>query len=418
MTGETNIKITKASEEPGATSLKVEVPVERVQAAETKAASRYAKRAKLPGFRAGKAPMALIRKRYRDAIRETVLREVIGASWQAAMEQEGLEPITDPRVKDLKFEDGTPITFELMVEVKPELELERLGGFQLTRKVRQITDEMVDSQIEELRRDRGPWVPTDRETPKVGDLVSVSITPLEEGNAGESRDYQLVLGKGQAIPDLEDRIMTLSRGGTVDAAVRFPDDYPDESKRAQARSVRIMLSEIKTQQLPEVNEDFARELGEFDSVDALRAAVRSDLEADARREADAEVRAQLMEQIVEANGIRAPRPMVQRALSAFAQAYEVPDDRLQQFATEFGPIAERQVGRDLVIDHVARAHDLKATDEEIDRRIEEIAKRRKAKPAEVYASLQKGGRLPELERNITEEKVFGFLLGQSTIKDR
>jgi trigger factor len=418
MTVETDIKITKASEEPGATSLKVEVPVERVHAAETKAASQYAKRAKLPGFRAGKAPMALIRKRYREAIRESVLRDVIGASWQAAMDQEGLQPITDPRVKDLKFEDGAPITFELMVEVKPELKLERLGGFQLTRRVRRVTDEMVEGQIDELRRDRGPWVPADRERPEMGDLVSVSITPLEEGTAEESRDYQLVLGQGQAIPDLEERIMTLSRGETVDATVRFPDDYPDETKRTQARSVRVMLSEIKTQQLPDLTEDFARELGDFDSVEALRAAVRSDLEADGRREADAELRGQLVDQIVEANDIQAPRPMVQRALSAFAQAYEVPDDQLQQFATEFGPIAERQVKRDLIIDHVARAHDLKATEEEIDRRVEEIAKRRKAKPGEVYASLQKAGRLPELERNTTEEKVFSFLLEQSIVKDQ
>lgn len=418
MAVEAEIKITKASEEPGATSLKVEVPVERVHAAETKAASQYAKRAKLPGFRAGKAPMSLVRKRFREAIRESVLRELIGESWQTAVDQEGLRPIADPRVKDLKFEEGAPITFELMVEVQPELELKRLGGFKLTRKVRPVADEMVERRLEDLRRDRAPWIPTEREKPQMGDLVSVSIATLEDGQAEELRDYQLVVGQGQAIPDLENHILTLTRGKTGDTTVRFPDDYPDETKRGQARSVRISLNEIKAQQLPDLNDDFAREVGDFDSVEALRGALRSELEADARHETEAELRRQVIEEIVDANGIQAPRPMVQRALSAFAQAYKVPDERLQQFAAEFGPIAERQVMRDLIIDYVRREQGLEATEVEIDNRIEEIATRRKVKPAEVYASLQKAGQIPELERNIIEEKVFSYLVAQSAVKDQ
>lgn len=418
MAVEADIKITKASEEPGATSLKVEVPVERVHAAETKAASQYAKRAKLPGFRAGKAPMSLVRKRYREAIRESVLRELIGESWQAAVDQERLHPIADPRVKDLKFEDGAPMTFELQVEVQPELELKRLGGFNLTRTVRPVTEEQVEGRLEDLRRDRAPWVPAEREKPQTGDLVSVSIATLEDGKAEEPRDYQLVVGQGQAIPELEDRILTLSRGETADATVRFPEDHSDETKRGEARSVRISLNEIKAQQLPDLNDDFAREVGDFDSVEALRRAVRSEIEADARHEADAELRRQVIDQIVDANDIQAPRPMVQRALSAFAQAYKVPDERLQEFAAEFGPIAERQVMRDLIVDYVRREQGLEATEGEIDNRIEEIATRRKVKPAEVYASLQKAGQIPELERNIIEEKVFSYLVAQSAVKDQ
>lgn len=415
MAVETPIKITKSAEEPGATSLKVEVPVDRVQAVESKALSQYAKRAKLPGFRAGKAPLALVRKRYREAIRESVLREIIGESWRVALDQEGLQPIADPRVRDLKFEDGVPVTFELMVEVKPELDLERLGGFKLSRRVQPITDEVVTTQLDQLRRDRAPWVPVERDHAQVGDLVSVSIATIENGQAGESKDYQLVMGEGQAIPDVEERIMTLKRGETTDATVRFPDDYPDESKRGEARSVRITVHEIKVQQLPDLTDDFARELGEFDSVESLRAAVKSDLENEAAREADAEVRRKLIDQVIEANKLEAPRPMVQRALSAFAQAYQVPDERLQQFAAEFGPIAERQVKRDLIIDHVAERFELKSTEEDLDRRVQEIASRRNAEPGQVYASLQKAGRLHELERNLTEEKVFAYLLEQSSV---
>lgn len=416
-TAESDIRITRTGEEPGEKSLRVEVPVQRVAAAERRAAAEVAKQAKLPGFRAGKAPLTVVRRKFRGAIRENVLRELIGESWEAAIAQESLQPIADPRVRDLKFEDGAPVTFELLVEVKPTLELPRLGGYHLDRSVATVTDEMVDRQVDDVRRERAPWVPAEEERPRTGDLVSVSIATYEDAAAQDPRDYQLVLGQGQAIPDMEARLLDMRRGETADAEVRFPDDYPDETKRGQRRRVRITLQEIKQQQLPPLGDDFARELGDFDSLDALRAAVRADLEAEAAREADADIRRRLIDEIVAANNVQAPRPMVRRALGAFAQAYEVPDDRFERFVTEFGPLAERQVKRELILDHVAQQQGLKATDEDLDKRIEDMARRRQVEPGQVYASLQKAGRLRELERTLTEEKVFAYLLSESTVRD-
>jgi trigger factor len=260
-------------------------------------------------------------------------------------------------------------------------------------------------------------VPTAEERAQHGDLVSVSIATYEGTETKDPQDYQLVLGQGQAIPDMEARILEMRRGEVAEADVGFPDDFPDETKRGQRRRVRIALQEIKRQQLPPLGDDFAREQGDFDSLAALRTAVREDLEAEAAREADADVRRRLIDEIVAANNVQAPRPMVRRALRAFAQAYEVPDDRFERFVTEFGPIAERQVKRDLIIDHVAQQQGLKATDEDIDERIEDIARRRRVEPGQVYASLQKAGRLRELERTLTEEKVFAYLQSQSTVRD-
>ncbi len=423
MATETNdIQIKPVGEEPGTKSLKVEVPLDRVKAVEARAASHYAKRAKLPGFRKGKVPLSVIRRRYRDAIRESVIRELIGDSWKAAIDQENLKPIADPRVRDLKFEEGSPVTFELQVDVKPEITLARLGGFRLSRKVQPVTDEMVDGQIDHLRRQKAPWVPVDGERPAPGQLVSVSIATMGQGEEGEQREeearqYQVVLGAGQAIPDVEERIMTLTPGETVQTTVRYPDDFADETKRGQTRSVRISLHEIKRQELPGLTDEFARELGDFGSVGELRAAVHADIEAGARREADAELRRQLIDQIVAANSLEAPPPLIQRVLSAYAQAYEIPDDQLEKFAAEFAPMAERQVRRDLIIDHVAERESLTATEEEVDQRIAEIAQRRNTEPAQVYASLQKANQLKELERNLTEEKVFSYLLEQSTVTD-
>jgi trigger factor len=257
----------------------------------------------------------------------------------------------------------------------------------------------------------------EEERPKPGELASVTIATLAEGESDEPRQYQVVLGSGQAIPDLEEEIMKLTPGQTADASVRYPDDFPEEAKRGQTRAVRITLHEVKRQELPALTDEFAREVGDFESADALRSAIREDLEAHAGREADAEVRRQLIEQIIAANGLEAPRPLVQRVLSAYAQSYEIPDEQLEKFATEFGPVAERHVQRDLILDHVAGEENLTATEEDVDRRIEEIAKRRNAEPAQVYASLQKANQLREIERSLTEEKVFEHLLEHSTVTD-
>jgi trigger factor len=157
-------------------------------------------------------------------------------------------------------------------------------------------------------------------------------------------------------------------------------------------------------------------MGDFESLEALRAAVAKDLAKEAEREADAKVRAELVEQIVQANNVVAPRPLVDRALALYAQAYEVPEERWQQFAQEFRTAAESQVRRDLVLDYVVESQQLRATEAELDQRIQELADRRGMPAAQLYASLEKAKRLRDVARSITEEKVFAYLLSQSTVE--
>jgi len=411
-----DIVVKKTHAEPGETSLAVTVPPESVRAAEERATRAYQQRARLPGFRPGKAPAAVVRKKFAEDIRQQALQELVQESWRAAVEQEKLKPIADPHIHNLKWEEGAPVTFELHVEVKPELKLERLGGFRLTRTVPAVTEAQVDAQLNELREQRAPWTPVLGEKPKSKDLVHVTIATREGTDAKDPQPYQLVLGEGRAIPEVEERIMGLVPGETVDATVRFPDDFAEEAKRGQTRDVRITLQEVKQQQLAELDDAFAREVGDFESLAALRQAVTEDLRKEAERDADAKVRAELIEQIVSANTVTAPRPLVERALYVYAQAYGVPEERWPKFAEEFRPVAEAQVRRDLVLDHVMDAQQLRATEAELEQRIQELAERRGMPPGQLYASLEKAKRLRDVERSITEEKVFAFLLSQSTVE--
>ena len=413
-----DIQIKKTGEEPGAASLVVTVPPEHVREAEERATADYQRRARLPGFRRGKAPAGIVRKQFADDIRQQALQELIRESWSIALEQEKLKPIADPHIHNLKWETGAgaPVTFEFHVEVKPDIKLERLANFRLTRTVPKVTDEMVAAQLNELRGQRAPWLPVTGEKPKPRDLVQVTIATREGAQVKDPQPYQLVLGEGRAIPELEERIMGLLPGETIDTIVRFPDDFADEAKRGQTRDIRVTLHEVKRQQLAELDDAFAREVGDFDSLEALRRAAREDLEQEAAREADARVRGELIEQIVAANRVVAPRPLVERVLYAYAQAYSIPEERWEQFATEFQSVAEAQVRRDLVLDAVVERHGLRATPEELDGRIRELAGRRGMPAEQLRASLEKAKRLRDVERSLTEEKVFTFLLSQSTVE--
>ena len=410
------ILIKKTAEEPGAASLTVTVPVEHVREVEERATSDYQRRARLPGFRKGKAPPALVRKQFAEDIRKYALEEMIRESWKAALAQEALKPVADPHIHNLKWDAGAPLTFEFHVEVKPDLTLERIGKFQLKRTVPKVTEDQALAQLNELREQKAPWTPVAGEKPRLKDLVHVTIATREGGEAKDPQPYQLVLGEGRAIPEVEERIMGLLPGETVDATVRFPSDFPEEAKRGQSRDVRITLHEVKRQQLPELDDAFAREVGDFESLEALRRAVREDLEKDAAREADAQVRRDLIDQIVQANRVVAPRPLVERAVYTYAQAYGIPEDRWADFSREFAPVAEAQVRRDLILDWLVEHHDLRATDAEVEQRIAELAARRGTPVAELRASLEKAKRLRDLERGLTEEKVFTFLLSQSTVE--
>ena len=181
--------------------------------------------------------------------------------------------------------------------------------------------------------------------------------------------------------------------------------------------MRVTLQEVKRKELPPLEDAFAREVGEFESLEALRAAIREDLVKEATRDADRQVRADLLQQLAQANNVDAPPSMVERFTRAYARVYEIPEARLEGFRTEFRPVAEAQVKRDLILDTVGEAHQLRATEAELDQRVASLAEARQTSPAQLYASLQKADRLGEIERSITEEKIFNFLLSQSTVEE-
>ena len=411
-----DIQITTKKSEGVERLLEVSVPLATVNEAEEQSARRYAASVRLPGFRPGKAPPAMVRKRFKDAIRQQVLETLVQDAFKEVMEREKLDVAAQPHVHDVKFEEGQPLTFELHLEVRPKLELARTEGFRVTRNDTAVTDDTVAQQLETLRDQKASWAPVE-EQPIEGDMVKVLLaTPeAEGGEMPEGSPYNLVLGGGQAIPGVEELVMELKPGETKERVVKWPDDFPDEAQRGQTKNVRVTLQEVKRKSSPALDDAFAREVGDFDSIDALTTAVRADLEEHAKRDADALVRQQLLDEIAGANPFDVPPSWVNRMIDAYMEAYKIPPEQREQFGGEFAAVAEKQVRRDMLIDALAEQNELTATEKDVDDRVASVAEQRGTDPGQVYASLQKAGRLPEIERSITEEKVFEWLIARNEI---
>ena len=398
--------------------MNVIVPASVVRTEEHKAAQQLASRARLKGFRKGKVPTRMIESRFSGALRQEALDRLIGDAYRRALASENLQPISEGQVERVDYQPEADLSFSIAFDVRPDFSLTKLGGFTVERPTPRVGAEHVDEILARLQEQAGVWKPAEAGRPEDKDLVSVEIARLGEDPEAQGRSYDFVLGRGDAIADIEAAIETLEPGGSGEFDVTFPDDFPDESRRGVTERIRIKLTRRRTLELPDLDDDLARQVGDFDTLEDLRANIRKDVERDADEQAESVVRGRLLELLLEANPFDVPVSMVDRYAEAIVgEESGVPADKMTEIRDQIRPEAERVVKRILLIERIAETQSLGATEEDIDERIEQIAETSGANPAKVYADLQKAGRIETLERELTERKVFDFLKGQSAITE-
>lgn len=399
-------------------TLNVTVPADLVESERSNIAKKLAARIKLPGFRKGHVPKGVLEKRYGAALNQETLDAVIGDAYREALARQSVRPISEGEVQNVRFEPDQDLTFSISFDVQPVFEISRMGGFAVERPSILVDDDQVGQVVERLREQNATWVPAEEGHPEPGNVVSVEIERLEEGSDAEAQPYEFILGHGEAIPDIEEAILSLEVGAAGDFIVKFPDDFANEEQRGKEQHLRITLTGRRVQDLPEADDAFAESLGEFESMADLRDKLRKDLEKDAKDREEGAIRGQLLDFVVDANPFSVPESMVDRYMaSILGNAEELPSEKLAELKEKLAPETERAVKRILVIDRIADGQSLRATEAELDERIESIAESAGQTPAQVYASLQRSERMEALEREITETKVFDFLKEQSEIKD-
>jgi len=427
-------ELTVTVEQPSSFSrhLSITVPKERVERIRRAVAQQVTRNVRMPGFRKGHVPQSLMDKQYGPAIQQETVDRVIQETYPQVLEQESIRPIAQGTVKDVHYHEGGELHYHVEVEVQPVYELARTSGFVVPTQNAEIGDTEVDALLERLRGERAELVVVEDRKPTAGDEVQVRITPqaTEGEDAPEAEEFKFVLGEGQAIPDIEEAIQTLSAGEEGEFDVTFPEDFGDPAQAGTTQHLTIGLVELRERKYPELDDDFARAVsnGEFENIAALRERVHADLTADAGQRADQASRDALLGEIAEANAIEVPESMVQNYLEYMmqgmsgggeqgrAQPKRTPEqeERFSQFREMLRPQAEATIKRMLVVETLADREGLRATQDDVDARVEQLAEQHGQSPSDVWLQLEKSGQLQQVEADITESKVLEWLRSHNT----
>jgi trigger factor len=418
MTPET-IDLGVSVETPSAWNRKlvITVPAPRVQSARERAVQSLSKRVRRPGFRKGHVPRKIVERDFGREIERETLQRLVEESFREAVAKEGLEPISEGAVQIVRYsaEPNADLVYEATFDIRPEIRLARLGGFRVKREPVSVSESEVSETLERLREAHAVWRPVER-APSAGDRVAAVVTALDTEGAAPQRS-EFVVGAAEVIPDAESAVLTLTPGQDGEFTVSYPADFPDEPRRGTSQRLRIRLESVWERELPALDDAFAREAADAQSLEELRKHVTQGIQREKEAEERRRIQNELLDRILEANAFEVPESMVQRFLDSILQAApDAPTDAVQRAREEYRPAAVRGIRRTLLIQTIAEREGLQATAEEIDAKVESLAKRLDRPVTEVRRRLERSGELKELSRRITEEKVFAHLETLSAIE--
>ena len=408
-------------------NVRVEIPSDVVDAEIDRIARDYSKKARIPGFRPGKAPTRVIKQRFKDQILHDVAHDLIPRAMDDALRERGVEPVDTPDVRDVNIEEGQPLTFTASFDTVPSFDPGDLATISLRRPAVAIDEEAVNGALQRLRDRAARHEPVEGRGVDHGDTVTMDLDRTDPNGATDRhKDVSVELGAKANPPGFDEQLLGLEVGATKSFAIHYPQDYPIGELANTDVSYRVTVKGLKRRVLPELDDEFAKDLGEFETLDTLKTRVREDLEHDAKHAADRDVRGELMKQLASRLPFEVPASLVEREL----------DRRLEEFARRLidQNIDPRQAGIDwnafresqrdvareavaaaLVLDEVTRREQLDVTDEEVEREVGRYAERTGRTPAAVRAALEKEGGLSRVYAGLRREKSIDFAMSRATI---
>lgn len=424
------MKVEVRDAEKSQKELSVELSVEEYQQAFEAEYKKTAQRAKVSGFRQGKAPRDKVLKEHGNALRVQALEKLINDSVFEAIRKEDIKPLGSPEIRDVKFEENEPITYKALVDVFPTFSIEKIEGFDLIKEKVTVEEADADGIIENIRTQQSSLEPVEGRAIENGDSVTFDFEGRKDGvviPSATAQDYTLEIGSKSFIPGFEDQMVGMKVGEQKDIEVTFPEKYHEPSLAGQPVTFGINVKEIKAKVLPELDDDFAKAIDEkFESFADLKATIKAELEETSERQADDKLLADIIEKIIEENPFDVPHAMVVEQASRLAEqtlqqyvAYGMDPARFgltkEKIAEQHFPQAEKQVKGALIINHVTEKHGLVVTDEDVTVNIEKYAALSKMAPEEYRAEVEKHNGMNSLKNAINTDKVTAFLAGKNNV---
>ena len=345
------------------------------------------------GYRKGKAPKAIIEKLYPGVFYDEAINAVLPEAYEAAVKESGLDVVARPEIDVEDIKKGEPVVFTALVTTKPEVKLGQYKGVEVDKIDATVTDEDVEKDIAATQQKNAKMIDVDDRAVQMGDIIKLDFKGSVDGvpfEGGEGSDYTLEIGSNTFIPGFEDQLVGAEIGADVDVNVTFPEEYHAENLAGKAAVFACKVKEIQVKELPELDDDFAGEVGDYETMDQYRADVRKKLEQAAENKAKVETENAVIEKVVENAEVDVPAAMVEdqvnQQINEFAQRLQYQGMNLETYlkytgstreimAEQFRPQAEKQVRNSLVIEAVMKAEGIEATDEEVEFELVEMAKR-------------------------------------------
>jgi len=408
-------------------TITIEIPSEVVDAEINKVARDYSRQARIPGFRPGKVPPTVVKQRFRDQILHDVSHSLIPKAVEEALQERGIEPVDTPNIKDVDLKEGQPLKFTAAIETVPPFDPGDLSTISVERRPTVITEEAIAQTLDRLRERAAKSEPVEGRPVADTDTVVIDIERKDPGGETDTHEnVSLELGAPVNPPGFDGHLIGMNPGDRKTFTIHFPADYGVKEMADTDVDYTVSLKEIRKRVLPELDDEFAKDLGEFESLDGLRERVRDDLQAEANEASERQVRTAVLKQLADRITFELPPSMVEREierrLEEFVRQLMQQNVDPREAGIDWAQFREAQreparaaVASALALDEIARRDGITVADEDVDKEIERFALGAGRTPAALRAQLEKEGGLSRLVTGLRREKAVDLALSRATM---
>ncbi|AEI45007.1 Tig [Paenibacillus mucilaginosus KNP414] len=412
--------------------LDIEVEAEQVAAALDKAFKKVVQKVNVPGFRKGKVPRAIFESKFGvESLYQDALDFIVPDAYVAAVNETGIEPVDRPEVDVEQFAKGQTLKFKAKVVVKPEVELGEYKGLELESVSSEVSAEEVQEELQKMQNRHAELVPVEEGAAQNGDVVVIDFEGFVDGVAfegGKAERYSLELGSGSFIPGFEEQVVGLEKGGEKDITVTFPENYHSEELKGKEAVFKIVLHDIKRKNLPELDDEFAKDVSEFETLDEYKADLQKKLQERKENEVKSKKEADAVEKVAASAQVDIPEVMIndetEQMLKEFENRlrtqgmnidmyYQFTGQSAEDLKGQMRGDAEKRVRNNLVLEAIAKKEGIEVTEEEINAEFENLAGMYGRSAAEIRSIFTSNGNLSTLLADIITRKTVAFLVDNS-----
>jgi len=410
--------------------LSIEIPLDQVTKEVDSFYGELRKKARIKGFRPGKVPRNILERNFKDYVKAEVIQKLIQDTYPTALSEKNLHPVSPPVIDPGELENGKSFQYTAIIEIKPEIKIEGYLGLKIEGKKEGVKDEEVEERLKNLQNLHAHLKTISEARPiQTGDYVIIDYEarkdgkPLEEGKA---IDFTVEVGSGRFIPALEEKLLGLRPEEEKEMEVSFPEDYGYQKWAGKTISFHVKIKEIKEKILPPLNDEFAKDLGDYSSLGALKAKLKGEIEKEKELMLERQLKDQVVDQLLQANSFEVPESMVDEQAKTLVsntklrlatqglalKNLNVSEEKLQE---DYREMAKKQVRTFLILEKIASQEGISVTDDETMERLKGISERTNQKFDVVKRYYEKNGLIPELKTGIITDKTLNFLLQKAEI---